>query len=441
MNAVLEEKLKNLPTDPGVYKYFDANGEIIYIGKAKNLKNRVKSYFLNSLRKGTKTHKLVLSIADLEITKVASEFEALILEAELIRKYQPKYNIQLKDDKSYLYIVFRKEKFKIGDKQKVIPSFLLARATDLKKTDKYFGPFTDASTAKYIYKSLRRTFPLRDCSLAKFKRYQKLKTPCLYGHIGVCPAPCVSAEGMDIHKENEVAVRRVLTGKSGVFEKSLQKKMIEASESQKFEIAAKYRDILKKYDYLRSKNKIAQKYIDNPYLIDDLQSQSIDELLTNIPILNELPNRIECYDISNISGKSATAGMTVAIDGKVDNREYRHFKIKLKDTPDDFEMMRETLRRRLKTKWTLPDLIVVDGGKGQVSAANDVLEELGIEIALIGLAKRYETIVYKDEDGFVELNLSHENLGLKLLMNLRDEAHRFSRRLHHKIRIKDLLQE
>jgi excinuclease ABC subunit C len=212
------------------------------------------------------------------------------------------------------------------------------------------------------------------------------------------------------------------------------------SRKMQFEEAARTRDLLSKIYYVRQNFNTPEEYIDNPYLRDDVAERALRELVDAIPILKSTPKRIECYDISNISGKESVGSMVVATDGKIDKDEYKRFKIKSKDTPDDFEMMYEVLLRRLKhyntnpKKWPDPNLLVLDGGKGQVGAVRVVLQDLGIDIPLIGLAKKQETIVFWNGSVYKEINLSKRNEGLRLLISLRDESHRFAQSYHHKLR-------
>lgn len=437
----LLEKVKNLPTTPGIYKYKDKAGKIIYVGKAKNLRNRVKSYFQDNLEVGTKTYALVQRIFDLEYIEALSELEAFILEAELIKKYQPKYNIALKDDKSYLYIVIRNEKFVFGEKKLNTPMVLTARKPDLLDSDIIFGPYPDGSTAKYIVKTIRKIFPFRDCSTGKFNRYKKLGKPCLYGYIGLCPAPCTQNIASDDYQKEIARIKKFLSGDSVRIMNSLNKEMEKASKHQQYERAAQFRDIIQKYDYIRQNFRTAEKYIENPYLVVDIIAKSLDELVNNIPVLKAFPKRIECYDISNISGKEAVGSMVVAYNGRADNSEYRRFKIKLKDQPDDFGMMREVLERRLRNDWETPDLIVLDGGKGQLSVILDLFAEMNVNIPVVGLAKRLETVVYKYNGDFVEVNLPRTNEGLKLLQRLRNEAHRFAQKYHHTLRLQKIREK
>ncbi|HSX39609.1 MAG TPA: excinuclease ABC subunit UvrC [Candidatus Saccharimonadales bacterium] len=439
-SATLLEKVNNLPKVPGVYIYHDSAGTVIYVGKAKSLRNRVKSYFIkDNLEMWSKTQALVENIADLEYVEVLSELEALILEAELIKKYLPKYNIVLKDDKSYLYIVIRNEKVELNKTLTAIPKIMTARKSDILESDIIFGPFPEATTTKFIVRSIRKIFAFRDCSISKFNRYSKLGKPCLYGYIGLCQAPCVGNVSVEKYRRDIKNIQHLLEGQSSSLLNTLRREMEDASKNQQYEKAAEYRDIVRKFDYIRQQTQKTSDYIENPYLVEDIISKSLDELVKNIPELKELPRRIECYDISNISGKEAVGSMVVATDGRIDKHEYRKFRIKLKAEPDDFGMLREVLTRRLTHEgWPMPDLLVIDGGKGQVSAIKEVLDKLGLEIPLIGLAKRFETIVYYNGSEFVEVNLEKDNEGLKLLQRLRDEAHRFAQKYHHQLRLKKL---
>ena len=432
----LKIRIQSLPLNPGIYKFLDKKGIVIYVGKAKSLRNRVRSYFQDNLEVGSKTYALVNRISEVDFIEVLSEFEALILEAELIKKLRPKYNISLKDDKSFLYIVIRSEKLLINDRTAGVPRILTARKTDLEEKDVVFGPYPDGSTAKYIVKTIRKIIPFRDCSSSKYARYQKLGRPCLYGHLGLCSAPCTANISLEGYREDIKRVKKLLSGKSAQIVNTLKREMEKAAKKEDFEKAANYRDIVQKFDYIRQSFKTAGKYLENPYLVDDIIAKSLDELVKNITIVKSLPSRIECYDISNISGKEAVGSMVVTTDGRIDKSEYRRFKIKFKTQPNDFEMMSEVLGRRFNNNWPKPDLIVLDGGKGQVSAGLDSLREKNINVPVIGLAKRFETIVYKDDGNFIEVNLSKDNEGLKLLQRLRNEAHRFAQKYHHQLRLR-----
>jgi len=436
-----------LPRNPGVYLFKNRQGKIIYIGKAKNLRNRVTSYFQKNLTLEPKTKILVSRIADLEITQTDTELEALVLEAELIKKHKPKYNIVHKDDKSRLFIVIRKDSLPVGSKKVKLPKVITARKTDLKKYDIKFGPFTNSTTTKQILRTIRKIFPFRDCSPSKFVRYQKLNKPCLYGHLGICMAPCLS--GADLRRAHKEIVRlkRFLSGRSSGIIKDYEQLMHKASKDKKFESAACYRDTLRRFECVRTNFKTADQYMENPNLLEDIAARALKELEAGIPLLNTVPIKIECYDISNISGKEAVGALVVSIEGRMQKSHYKRFKIRLEEKPDDVFMMKEVLTRRIKrglakeeknSSWSLPDLIVLDGGKGQVSAGLEVLDSLGAEVPLIGLAKRKETIVYKADGEFKEINLPENNEGLKLLIRLRDEAHRFAQSYHHRLRLKKI---
>lgn len=441
----LESKVKNLPNVPGVYKFKDSFGQIIYVGKAKNLRNRVRSYFSITIEKDTKTFQLVQNIQDLEFIEVMSELEALILEATLIKKYKPKYNILLKDDKSYLYITIKNQKVEIMGQMHNLPQVMLARERDLNEKDFNFGPYTSVETARTLFKTIRKIIPFRDCTNQKFERYKKIKRPCLYGFIGLCPAPCANYESIEIYKKNIAKVKKILNGETNLVVKDLQKQMAQLSKDQKFEEAATFRDILVRFDYARKNFRIPQSYVDNPYLVEDLINKSLNELSKNISILKDSPTVIECYDISNISGKEAVGSLVVAVNGRITKTNYRKFKIKLKDTPDDFAMLREVLTRRIKRsfndptgKWSLPDLFLIDGGKGQVSTVLDVTKQFEVDVPVVGIAKKLETLVYFESGNYVEVNLPKNNEGIKLVQRLRDEAHRFAQAYHHQLRLKKI---
>jgi excinuclease ABC subunit C len=443
-SAKLQEKVNNLPMVPGVYKFFDQEGTVIYVGKAKNLRNRVKSYFRVKFDEDTKTKALVENIVDVEFIEVSTELEALILEEKLVKKFQPRYNILLKDDKSFLYIVLRSEKVKIGGNEFDYPVVFSARKTDLQKSDLYYGPYPRSEVAKYVLRSLRKIIPFRDCSKSKFRNYQKIGQPCLYGHIGLCQAPCLGKVSKIDYLRDLSKIKRFLDGNFKKIIDDIIKNMKDASKNEEFEKAAKLRDIIKKFEYLTINTSKIDSIAENPLLIEDMIAASLDNLLNYFPVLKEYPERIECYDISNTSGKEATASMAVAINGRLTNREYRRFKIKFKDSPDDFEMMREVLRRRFKRSliddaWKLPNLIVLDGGKGQLSAGTSVLKEMGIDVAMISIAKKEEILIYSRGDDFFEVKLPKTDESLKLIQRLRDEAHRFAKKYHHELRIKKLL--
>ena len=387
-----------MPTKPGVYVFKDQQGKILYVGKAKNLKNRVKSYFQSDIRLSPKTAQLVSRIHTIEYIEVNSEIEALLLESKLIKKFQPHYNIASKDDKSPFYIHITIEKF-----PKPIINHEPKKAIS--------GPFLSRFTARQILKSFRRITPYHT------------ETPCFYSHLGLCnPCPIQYPEKIGEYRKNISRLKKLLSGYFKPVLNELKSTMAVFSKSHDFENAALIRDQIKNLEYLLSKPVSADEYIVNPNLVEDQRQAAINSL-KGVPFLKGDPfHRIEMFDNAHLSGTSPTSAMTVAMDGELDSKHYRHFTL---HTSNDVDMMSEVLLRRLKRKdWPLPDLIVLDGGKPQLSIVN-------WSIPTIALAKKDE-IIYTTTNQQIKLPKDHP--GLKLLMQLRDEAHRFSRRLHHKHR-------
>lgn len=381
-----------LPTKPGVYIYKDAQDVIIYVGKAKNLRKRVHQYFQPIVRLGPKTAALVSQIETIEYIEVFSEIEALLLEGKLIRKFKPKYNIASKDDKSPYYIHITKDKYP----KPVINHESLGSIA---------GPFLSGHIARSILRQFRRVAP--------YCTSKNPGIPCFYTHLGLCDPDPIR------YKQNIAKLKKLLKGQFISVTRELKLQMIKASKEKDFEMAAIFRDKLKNLEYLLQTPVSADEFIVNPNLAEDKRKEALD----NLSKLGKNLHRIEMYDISNLSGTSATGAMTVAIDGAVTPSEYRHFTIKFKGL-DDVSMMREMLTRRLHTDWPKPDLIILDGGKSQLSIVN-------WDIPTFGLAKQDEIIF--DVSGN-QIKLERNNSGLQLLQFLRDEAHRFSRRLHHKHR-------
>jgi len=443
------QKVENLPQTPGSYIFKDSTGKVIYVGKAKNLKARVKSYFSVNIPSDFKTAELVRRINDLEFIKVDSEFEAIILEAELIKKYKPKYNIVLKDDRSKIYIVIRNDLITLSEKKYKLPKVITARKPDLKETDIVFGPYPNNVVVRNILTTSRKIFPFRDCNYSKFSKYKKIRSPCLYGHMGICSSPCLASEASDLsdYKKSISGLKKILSGNVTGLIRDINKKMQTYSKNENYEEAVVCRDLLDKFYFVQKTFREAEEYINNPYLVDDISKKSLEEIKDFLPVLKNLPRRIECYDISNISGKEAVGSMVVSINGTIDKSEYKRFRIKFKKTPDDFGMMYEVLYRRLKRElpgsdmksWGVPDLIVVDGGKPQVSSASDVLRDLEILVPVVGIAKKYETLVYKEGKDFIEKTFPKDSLGMKLIIKLRDESHRFAQSYHHLLRKRSLL--
>lgn len=534
-------ELKDIPENPGVYMMKNSSGKIIYVGKAKNLKKRVSSYF-NRTNLETKTIELVKNIEDIGFFITLNEIEALILENNLIKKYKPKYNILLKDEKTYPYIRISKEAF---------PKIEVVRNTAKveKESSDFFGPYPMG--IYYFIKIIKRIFPLRSCNRDMEKVYDK---PCLKYYMKYCMGPCKYKEIIEEYTKVVGELRKLLSGNGKELIKSLKEKMEYHSERMEYEEAIKYRSRIKEIENILQKQfseygtnidedvfvfkeaydkifililnirdgKVIEKnfvpsvnkeyisedvfediftsyYNDRPapknIIIDkefrehndsitlwldtknkrkhelffpEIQSrrkellelakvnleQEIDRYsikqnltakgLETLKIklgLRRFPYRIECFDISNIQGKDAVASMSVAINGKAAKQEYRKFKIRTKSTPDDFAMMEEVLYRRYSklTKEELPEVLLVDGGKGQLGVAEKVLEKLGkiYDLDIISIAKK-EELIFKAgyDEPFI---FSHSDEALKILQRLRDEAHRFGITYHRKLRSKRVL--
>lgn len=388
---------------------------MIYVGKAKSLKNRVSSYFQPPVRLGPKTSLLVENIASIDHIPVASETEALLLESRLIKKFKPQFNIISKDDKSPYYIHITKETYP----RPVInhePKNSLA------------GPFLNALIPRRILKQFRNIAPY--CIAPR-----PVRRPCFYSHIGLChpcPGEIITPEQKADYKANISRLKRLITGSFKAVTSNLRSEMLEASKNQEFEKAVHFRDQLQALDHLLSQPISPDEYLQNPNLVQDTRNEAVG-LLQSLLSLPKL-SRIEMYDNAHLSGTAATAAMVVSVDGELLHRLYRHFKIKTAPGNSDVDMMKEVLSRRLKRQdWPVPDLIVLDGGKPQLLASADC------PYPVIALAKRLETIIYKNPAGeYVEVNPPIGHPALRLLQSMRDEAHRFSRRLHHKLRKKEL---
>lgn len=412
-----------------MYLFKDEKDKILYVGKAKDLKKRVSSYFSKKAL-DSKTIQLVEHIRSLSHIRVNSEIEAFLLEAELIKKYKPFYNIKLTDDKSYPLV-----RIDIGSNN---PSVIVTR----KKADPkalYFGPFTDATALKTVLKLIRGIFPYQSVA-----NHQKRK--CLYYHLGLCPCVLAMPENLPQYKKTLKSLQKFLEGKTDLVLKQLEKERREYVKTEEFERAQAVQKKIERINLITSQQFQPFKYIDKPDFYYERIKKEVDSLRDILqdfyPDIKSLA-RIECYDISNIQGKNAVGSMVVFINGEQTSKEYRRFKIHVKDTPDDFLMMQEMLTRRLKnTDWPHPNLLVIDGGKGQVGAVLKVLVTQKKVIPLIGLAKREEIIVIPQKRAggieFIELNLPNSTPGINLLRRLRDEAHRFAITYHRLLRKKNM---
>lgn len=416
---------------PGIYLFLGRNGDVLYVGKAKNLRKRVASYFANYVDLGDKTRSLVSQIKKIKVFTVTSEIEALLLEANYIKKFKPKYNIRLTDGKSYPLI-----RITIKDKY---PKIVIARNRN-DKSSIYFGPYPNSSALKLVLKLTRRIFPYQSV-------LNHTKKICLYYHLGLCPCPYVF-DTKDLRKEYRKNIQHIISFLEGRTKKvvgDLEKEKNKLVKKEEFEKANVIQNKINAIHIIT--DPLYKKKVDNninPNLEEDLRSSELSELKSilkknNTQVLDL--ERIECFDISNILGTNATGSMVVFINGEKDGSKYRKFKIKTIGSPNDFGMIEEVLRRRLSHKeWPMPDLLIVDGGKGQVSSALKVLamKQFGnLTIPVIGLAKQFETIVTSD---FKEISLPKESSALKLIMRIRDEAHRFAITYHKKLRSKTFLR-
>ena len=533
MNNLIKSKLELLPTSPGCYIHKDKNGTIIYVGKAKNLRNRVRSYFRGS--HDTKTEALVSEIVDFEFIVTESNIEALLLEINLIKENKPKYNIMLKDDKSYPFIKITNERY---------PRLIITRQVK-KDGGLYFGPYPDVGAANEIKRLLDRIFPFRKCTNPPSK-------VCFYYHLGQCMAHTVCHKDEAYFKGMAQEVSDFLKGQDDKIIDELKLKMNTAAQNMEFERAAEYRDLIQAIGTLRTKQRVMAKdlqnrdvfgyYVDKgwmcvqvffvrqgklierdvnlfPYYNDPdedfltyvgqfyqekshlipneiLIPQDIDEeavkalvdtkvlkpqrgekkQLVNLAIKNArvsleqkfnlleksmektqgaienlgkllqipIPVRIESFDNSNIMGTSPVSAMVVFVNGKPSKKDYRKYKIKTVVGPDDYASMREVIRRRysrvMRDGLTPPDLIVIDGGQGQVNIAKQVIqEELGLDIPIAGLQKndKHQTHELLFGDPLQVIELSRTSQEFFLLQRIQDEVHRFAITFHRQLRSKN----
>ena len=358
-----------------------------------------------------------------------SELQALLLEAQLIKTYTPKYNIRLKDDRSPLYIVITAEPF---------PRVLTVRKRLLRNSKfpvkNYYGPFPSGFKAKEVLKTLRKIFPFCNST----PRQKAAHHPCFYSHIGLCSGACT---GRVSRREYATLIRRLtafLSGKEILVIKSLKRTMRQRSQNQDYEAAAQIRDRLEFIAQLKTKRLGA---IEKDEITQNLLPQSQVHSLQTLLKLKQAPQRIEAFDISNIQGKHGTGSMVVFVGGEPETNQYRHFKIRNLTTPNDVAMMNEVIKRRARhQEWGIPHLIIVDGGKAQVNAAKQALKSISKspwpKIPVIGIAKKEELVIVGNQ----RLRLARSSPGLKLIQKARDEAHRFARALYHKIHQKNLLK-
>lgn len=440
MNAALEAKLKTLPKEPGVYFHKDKSGEIIYVGKAAILRNRVRQYFQKSRTRDPKTEALVAEIFDTDWMIVESEIEALFLEAEMVRRYMPRYNILLRDDKSMVYIRI--------DYNSEFPTVGTTRRP-LDDGAKYFGPYLSALSVRQALKSLRRVFPFAT------RRIPGQKRATLFYHLGLDPGLEEGRTSLEEYRANLRKLMAVIEGKRKNIEHELEKDMKAAAKQADFEKAAKLRNQL-----FALQNLSRQVIFSDKEFLDISKDHALNELVDLLK-LNAFPRRIEGYDISHMQGTNVVASMVVFTNGVSDKREYRKFKTK-KEHNNDFYNMNETIKRRLSEKnvkaWGKPSLLLIDGGKGQLDAAIRARDEQGfVGLPAIGLAKREEQIVIQkghsnvtldeealhklggfitESEDFILVNVPHNTNLIKLLQRIRDESHRFAVTYHSVLKTK-----
>lgn len=390
------------------------------MGKAINLRKRISSYFQDK-NLGEKTKQLASSISSIKTISVTSEVEAFLLEERLIKKYHPKFNISLKDAKTYPFV-----EVNVKDKY---PSVVLTRKKE-NVSSVYFGPYTSVNSLRAVLKMLRHIFPY--VSVKNHPNYL-----CLYYHLKLCPCPNITKN--PDYKMNIKHIVDFLSGKTKKVLSDLEKEREFYSKNELYEMAKETQKQIENIKLITSSFYKPFEFEFNPNLKSDVVNNQLLELKTVLNLNNVLVkdlNRIECFDISNMSGKNSTGSMVVFKNGEKDGSSYRRFKVRkfYNNKPNDFAMMQEVLKRRLKhNEWGIPSLIVIDGGKGQVSAALKVLSAINTQIPIIGLAKREEIIISRELN---EIKLPKNSNALKLIMRIRDEAHRFAIAYHRKLREK-----
>ena len=437
---LVTDKLKQLPREPGVYFHKDAKGEIIYVGKAAVLKNRVRQYFQTSRGRDIKTEALVREIADVDWVTVDSEIDALFLEAELIRRYMPRYNILLRDDKAMSYIRI--------DYDSDYPTVSTTRRP-LDDGARYFGPYSSTSTIRQALKLLRRVFPYATRQIAGQKR------ATLHYHLGLDPGLEEGRTSIEDYRANLRRLIAYIEGKRVTIIRELEQEMKSAAKIRDYETAAHKRN------QLVSLQRLAQQVIFSDKEFMDISKDYALGEMVDLLGLEAFPKRIEGYDISHMQGTDVVASMVVFTNGVSDKAEYRKFKTKINHN-NDFYNMNETLARRLSDKnvkaWGKPSLVLIDGGKGQLDAAIKARDERGHQsLVFVGLAKREEQIVIAkgrsnvmlneqvlhklggfmtESEDFILVNVPHSTNLVKLLQRVRDESHRFAISYHSVLKSK-----
>ncbi|MDD2523724.1 MAG: excinuclease ABC subunit UvrC [Endomicrobiaceae bacterium] len=432
MQKTVNNYTVNIPHLPGVYIMRDSSANIIYIGKAKDLKNRITSYFHSDIN--SKSASIISSMTTINYILCSSEREALLVERELIKKVQPHFNAMWKDDKSYPYIkLTMNEDF---------PRLIMSRKL-LKDGGLYFGPYPQITYIKKLIFWLNKIFKIRPCKISflesSLPERSKVKS-CLYYHTDLCYGPCMGYISSVDYKNNLKEIELFLKGKFQKLQKIWNLQMIMESKNQEYEKAREIRDRLFAINSMSERVTVTQINLEeiNQYVSKTDALQELKEVLK----LKNLPAIMECFDISNTSGTNPVASMVKFTNGKPDKNGYRRFKIKTVTGINDFAMIYEAVFRRyssiIRNNEKFPDLIVVDGGKGQLASAEAALNELGVFIPLISLAKQNEEIFVMGKSK--PIILSKNMLALRLLQSIRNEAHRFAITFHKQLRAKEFLQ-
>jgi excinuclease ABC subunit C len=428
------EKVKQFPTAPGVYIMKDAQGRVLYVGKAKNLRNRASHYFTRAAAEDMRTADLVKLIVDIDFLSAETEVDALLLEARLVKDIQPRFNVDLKDDKSFPYLQIRtREEF---------PRVEFTR-TPRHKGVRLYGPFTSAKSLRAALQVLQRIFKFRTCTLDIRSDDQRWRwfRPCILHSIHQCTAPCNFRVTREDYRRQIRALCLVLEGKKARLLAELQEEMQQASAALQFERAARLRDEIESLSNLGMRGDVDKDVQPEVFYIEPRKGLIGLRKVLGLP---RTPRTIEGVDIAHLGGDETVASLVRFIDGLPFKPGYRRYRIRSVEGVDDFASIREVVTRRFRRERreedVFPDILLIDGGKGQLSAADDAFRLLGVEPpCLISLAKREEEVFRLGEPE--PLRLSRHAAALRLLQYVRDEAHRFAQHYHHILRRKKLQDE
>lgn len=432
-NTDPREKVRTFPTTPGVYLMKDSRGRVIYVGKAVNLRSRAASYFTKAAATDRRTADLVPEIAEIDYIESDSEVDALLLEARLIKDVQPRFNQELKDDKTFPYLeISIREDF---------PRVEFTRKPRDKGT-KLYGPFTSAKKLRGTIAVLQKIFQFRTCSLDIDEGDQRWRwfRPCLLHSINQCTAPCNLSIGKDDYRQDINRLRMFLDGKKGKLLKELRQEMQAASRDLKYEKAARIRDEINALESLNLRGNLEEHAQPEVFYIDPKKGMAGLKKIFKLP---ELPRRIEGIDIAHLQGGETVASLVQFIDGLPFKHGYKRYKIRTVDGVDDFASIREVVSRRFRRLSqegeSFPDILLIDGGKGQLSSAMQALQAIDVVPPFtISLAKREEEVFVPGETE--PRRLSKHSYGLRLLQYVRDESHRFAQHYHHILRRKSSLE-